>query len=130
MQLFFYGVLQGRLASPAIRKLLSGLGPGRRAIARGRLYAIRDPRGCYPALVAGKGQVRGMLYKAGSVDLVGLDGFEGEEYSRAEIEVIVQGRREPAQAWLWARPATRLEPVPQGDFARWLAETGNRPFAP
>ena len=46
--LFFYGVLLGDLASPAIKSMLSGLGPGRPATTSGTLYAVQTPRGWYP----------------------------------------------------------------------------------
>ena len=79
--LFFYGVLLGEIASPAIAAMLAGLGPGCRACAHGQLYAVPSTRGCYPALLTGEGhetrEVRGMVHAAGSVDIAALDRFEG-----------------------------------------------------
>ena len=121
MRLFFYGILQGDVAQGPVRDLLAGIGPGRPATARGDLYAVRSEAGAYPAMVAGEGEVRGMLHEAGSVDLAALDVFEGAEYRRADIEV---NGGETAQAYLWTGPVDGLEPIGHGEFARWLRENG------
>jgi len=121
MHLFFYGILQGEVAQGPVRDLLAGIGPGVRATARGDLYAVRNEAGAYPAMVAGGGEVRGMLHEAGSVDLAALDVFEGPEYRRTEIEV---GGGQVAQAYLWAGSTDGLESIVHGEFARWLRENG------
>ncbi|HTM95473.1 MAG TPA: gamma-glutamylcyclotransferase family protein [Croceibacterium sp.] len=121
MHLFFYGILQGDLAEGPVRDLLAGIGSGVPATARGRLYAVRNEAGAYPAMVAGEGEVRGMLHEAGSVDLAALDVFEGTEYRRAEIEV---DGGQVAQAYLWAGSTDGLEPITHGEFALWLRENG------
>lgn len=106
-------------------ELLAGLGPGVPAIAQGRLYAVRDPQGAYPAMIAGEGEVRGMVHQAGSVDLSALDRFEGAQYRRAEI-VLEDGQC--ADAYLWVEPVSGLEAIAHGDFGRWLNENGLRPY--
>lgn len=138
MHLFFYGVLLGDLASERIAAMLAGLGPGRRATTRGILYAIPDPRGWYPVLLPGEGEVRGMVHEAGSVDLAKLDRFEGVdptnpragEYRREPIHVFLsEGATIMADAYLSNRaPAPDFEPIAHGDFARWLRETGREPL--
>lgn len=139
MHLFFYGVLIDGLASPSIRALLAGLGPGRPATTRGALFAIPDPRGWYPVLLPGEGEVCGMLHEAGTVDLAALDRFEGVdpadppagEYRREPVEVVPEGGGPlMADAYLYNRArAPEVEPIPHGDFARWLRETGHAPLA-
>lgn len=129
MRLFFYGVLIEALASPIIRQLLAGLGPGQPATVQGDLYAVQAAGGWHPAMVAGSGTVHGVLYEAGRVDLAGLDRFEGADYRRAAVTVTsAQGEIE-AQAYLWLRPVAGLERIAHGDFARWLGETGNDPLS-
>ena len=136
--LFFYGVLIGEVAPPRVRQLLAGIGPGQPATVPGRLYAIPDPRGAYPVMLPGAGIVHGRLHEAGSVDLAGLDAFEGVdphdplagEYRRVAVMArLADGREVAAQAYLWNREVTAaLVPLPAGDFARWLAGSGHAPF--
>ncbi|ANY19115.1 AIG2-like family protein [Tsuneonella dongtanensis] len=126
--LFFYGVLIGDIAPPPVQRLLAGIGPGRPATVTGTLYAVDDPAGAHPALVAGGGTVKGMLYAAGSVDLAALDAFEGEDYARTPVVAQCGGERIEAQAYLWIAPTDGLEPIPDGDFARWLSASGRPPI--
>jgi gamma-glutamylcyclotransferase (GGCT)/AIG2-like uncharacterized protein YtfP len=138
MHLFFYGVLLGSVAEGTVRELLAGIGPGRPATTGGRLYAVPDVRGAYPVLVPGAGVVHGMVHEAGGVDLDALDRFEGVdphepsagEYRRESREADVAGEgRVMADAYLYNRTiAADFVPIHHGDFARWLRETGTRPF--
>lgn len=123
-RLFFYGILQGEVAQGPVRDLLAGIGPGVPAVARGALYAVRDAQGAYPAMVAGDGEVWGVVHEAGSVDLAALDAFEGAEYGRADIDVTADGEQLTAQAYLWSGSTDGLEPIAHGAFARWLRENG------
>jgi gamma-glutamylcyclotransferase (GGCT)/AIG2-like uncharacterized protein YtfP len=124
-RLFFYGVLMGEVAPPPVRLLLAGLGPGRGASAQGDLFAVDEPLGAHPAMVAGKGRVRGIVHDAGSVDLAALDLFEGDAYARRPIRVTAEdGETIEAEAYLWLGATTDLEPIPDGDFARWLRASG------
>ncbi|MCT2558004.1 gamma-glutamylcyclotransferase [Tsuneonella sp. YG55] len=127
-RLFFYGVLIAEIAPPPVRRLLAGIGPGRPATARGTLWAVDDPAGAHPAMTPGGGTVKGVLHEAGAVDLAGLDAFEGADYARTPIAVDCDGARLSAQAYLWIASTAGLEPIPDGDFARWLAESGRPPI--
>lgn len=131
MQLFFYGVLQQAVASPAIRAMLSGIGEGQPASVEGVLMAVPDAEAAYPVLLAGEGTVHGMLHDAGTVDLAALDAFEGAEYRRSAIvAVLTDGERVQAEAYRYvAEPQPDFIPIPHGNFAQWLAETGRRPLA-
>ncbi|MCP5395552.1 MAG: gamma-glutamylcyclotransferase [Sphingomonadaceae bacterium] len=138
MKLFFYGVLMGDVAPPRVQELLAGIGPGQPATVRGTLYAVPDPRGAYPVLLPGSGLVHGRLHEAGRVNIAALDRFEGVdpddplagEYRREEVEALdAGGARHAVQAYLWNRePDARLERVASGDFASWLAQSGQRAF--
>jgi hypothetical protein len=80
-----------------------------------------------------------MVHEAGGVDLGALDRFEGVdpheptagEYRREPLEADVAGRgRVMADAYLYNRAiGADFVPIPHGGFARWLRETGTRPFA-
>lgn len=65
--LFLYGVLRADIAGEKVEPLLTGLGPGWSATVPGKLWAIPDPRGWYPALLPGEGAdagaVQGMLHR-------------------------------------------------------------------
>ena len=139
---FFYGTLLAGMETALTRRIhahLRALGP---AQVRGRLVAICDPDGWYPALLPGEGRVAGMLYAARPsftrATLGELDAYEGcsprthgaGEYRRAAIGArLDDGRCRAAQAYRYARPLPRgsLE-LPGGDFARWLVDTGASSF--
>jgi len=147
VKLFFYGVLMDHVARGDVRDRLAGLGPGQPATAVGRLYAVPDPQGWYPALMydAGSpdghqpGLVHGMLHDSGQVDLAALDRFEGVDprdphagdYRRAEISVTTaDGQAVLAFAYLWNHRLTgNLVHLPLGDFALWLRQSGQQAFA-
>ena len=50
--LFFYGVLRPGLASGRMAELIALLGRANPATVAGRLYAVPDPRGHYPVMMA------------------------------------------------------------------------------
>ncbi|MCL9999407.1 MAG: gamma-glutamylcyclotransferase [Erythrobacter sp.] len=126
MHLFVYGVLREGLGD---WPFLAGIGPGRAASASGALFAIDDPQGWYPALVPGEGMVSGALHPCDTVELAAVDAFEGADYARRPIPVQCAGEAIMAEAYLWAAPLPPgALPIPHGDFARWLAETGHPPF--
>lgn len=135
---FFYGTLLHALGNPLARRIHAHLRLVGEAHARGALFAIPDPQGCYPALVAGEGKVVGALYRAlpgfGVAQLAELDRYEGVnagvsmrgEYRR--VVLAVHGRNGSAvlaQAYRYQhrlpRAAVRIE---DGDFSRWLGRTG------
>lgn len=126
--LFFYGVLIADIAPPPVRKLLAGLGPGRPATVRGDLYGVDDPEGAHPAMVPGNGVVKGVLHEAGSVDLAGLDAFEGADYARRPVVATCEDQDVAAEAYIWVAPTAGLAPIADGDFARWLAQSGRPPI--
>lgn len=138
MLFFFYGTLIAGNSNPAACRVHARLVPRGAAVARGRLYAIADPAGWYPALVAGDGAVCGQLYAAGpgfsTDDLTALDAFETcfpdlpelSDYLR-EVRPVTDagGTVHEAQVYLWNRPVPPGAPlVGDGDFARWLAAQG------
>jgi len=125
--LFVYGVLREGLGD---WPFLAGMGPGREATTTGAIFAIPDPAGWYPALVAGEGTVIGALRECGAVDMAAVDAFEGPDYARRAVAVALGQETVTADAYLWTAPLpaghVRIE---HGDFARWLAETGRRPIS-
>lgn len=143
LPLFVYGTLQQGMG-PMAERLHRVLRPGQPAFLRGRLYALPDPAGWYPALIpddAG-GPVCGALHvpAAGFAarDLAAFDAYEGyrpddpagSDYFRRPVTVTcTDGLACPAQAWCWqARLPAAAVPIADGDFAAWLARTGARPF--
>ena len=143
---FFYGTLVAGNPNPvavAIHAALEPLGP---AQTGGILYAIPDPAGWFPALVAkdepGNHGVSGALYRAGAAfdaDLLArMDAYEdfdpadcaGSLYRRESIAVRTDdGAGIEAAAYLWNRALPQgAERVHGGHLATWLAETGNPVF--
>ena len=151
MRLFFYGTLMeagGNRVAAAAHTRLGRIGA---ATARGRLYAIADRRGWYPALMPGSDEVFGVVYEAlpsfGDSDLARIDAYEGYDpqqlaaslYRRAAINLDMIGidaaRREQApsaaMAYLYNRTLPADAPViPGGNFEQWLRQTGNPGFCP
>jgi len=61
---FFYGTLiagGGNVATEQVHRHLQPLGPAK---VPGKVYAIPDSAGWYPALLSGAGEVQGQLYQA------------------------------------------------------------------
>jgi gamma-glutamylcyclotransferase (GGCT)/AIG2-like uncharacterized protein YtfP len=127
--LFFYGVLMPELATGRMAELVALLGPGLVATMAGDLYAIADPAGHHPALVAGKGTVHGRLHQPGpqfgAAELAEMDAYEGSEYPRYPVKaMLADGTIVACDAYVWSGAIVGLAPIPHGDFARYLAETG------
>ncbi|MGB3711970.1 MAG: gamma-glutamylcyclotransferase family protein [Erythrobacter sp.] len=130
---FFYGVLREGVGD---WPFLEGLGLGAPATVDGALFAIPDAGGWYPALVLTQARyataIHGTLHEAGSVNLAAIDAFEGQDYARQEVAVDgwEAGGETRAQAYIWTGDLPDgAEPIPHGDFVRWLEETGRRAFA-
>lgn len=139
---FFYGTLLGGMDNPvaqAVHCRFRDLGP---AWVPGRLFAISDRDGWYPALVTGEGVANGRLYAAlpgfGGGELAALDAYEGcqagpgwpGEYGRrAVFATMPSGRGSHAQAYLYRRPLPRRAVlITGGDFPGWLRQTGHAAF--
>jgi gamma-glutamylcyclotransferase (GGCT)/AIG2-like uncharacterized protein YtfP len=130
MRFFFYGTLLAESAHPVARAVHARLVPLGAAQVAGRLYAIPDPLGWYPAMVSGDGTVRGALYAAlpgfTAADLARLDAYEGADYQREER--LVAGAA--AQVYVWgANLPEGAIALPHGDFARFLHEGGRAAYA-
>jgi len=126
LRLFFYGTLLAGSGNPVAQRVHAKLRTLGAARVKGRLFAIGDEGGWYPALVAGEGLVSGVIHEAlpafSASDLAALDGYEGKEYRRSAIDSGVAGM---VEAYLWAGPVPEgAVPIAGGDFAAWLAETG------
>ena len=142
MRFFFYGTLiagSGNEALAGLHDTLACVGP---AAAHGRLYAIRDPGGWYPALLPGPGLVHGMLYESlprfGRRELARMDAYEEFDvrrpaaslYRRRAIGIRRSGASVVgAQSYVYNRAlplgASRIA---DGDFHGWLVRTGAAAF--
>jgi len=133
MRLFIYGTLLDELARGEAARLVEGLAPGVPASVSGGLRLIEEPLGCYPVLVPGvEGRVIGKVIEAPDDPqwLAEIDAYEGPDYGRwtvvAELE---DGSEVEAAAYICLISETEgLEPIPHGDFARFVAETGRKVF--
>lgn len=142
MRFFFYGTLiagSGNPVAAAVHGHLRDLGP---ATARGALYAIGEPEGWYPIMLAGAGPVHGRLYEAapgfGEADLAQLDADEDFDpaaparslYLRTTIIVAdAQGVLQEAQTYSFNGPLPSAAlPIADGDFSAWIAREGLRPY--
>lgn len=134
-RLFLYGtLLEGACNAVAVR-LHRHLVPGVPGRVAGQLYAIPESQGWYPALVPGSGIVRGMVHAArpdfDADCLAVLDAYEDVradglgEYRRDSIVALIDEGELVADAYIYnvALPA-EARPVPQGDFAAYLAANG------
>ena len=148
MRFFFYGTLVAGRGNAVAARAHARLGPGVPGVAEGRLYAISDSGGWYPALVrGGGGRVLGWLYEAGAgfgaQDLAVLDEWEGylpadpdaSDYHRREIAVaLADGARVTAQAYVWAGAlpdgalAIDAGDIGASDFAAFLVARGLKAF--
>jgi len=129
---FFYGTLIAGSANAVARQGHRALGPGVAAKARGRLYALPDAQGWYPAMIVGEGEVLGYAYRTLSgFDIAALDAYEGADYRREAIEVLAQGARLVAHAYIWAGglPEGAL-PIPSGDFLAFAHAQGLPIYTP
>lgn len=124
---FFYGTLIAGSGNDHERAAHALMGEGRAQVTRGRLYAVPDPAGWYPALLPGAGIVRGMVHRAGprfdARALARMDEYEGRDYRRGLIRVGLG----MAQAYLWRGALPRgARRIAGGDFHAWLAACRGR----
>ncbi|MBS1240212.1 MAG: gamma-glutamylcyclotransferase [Proteobacteria bacterium] len=137
---FFYGTLRHDVAQGLPTRLVEGLEVLGAATVAGRIFAKHDPRGTYPVLQRGGiGRVHGTVCRASERfsirNLAAMDRFEGAagrggEYVRRPLQVLLDGGATlTADAYVYNRQVTpALTPIPHGDFARYLAETGLAPY--
>lgn len=142
MHFFFYGTLisgSGNRFSEALQEKVSCIGP---ATARGRLYAVADLRGPYPALLPGSGAVYGMLYETlpqfGQNDLARIDAYEEFDsrtpaaslYRRRKVAIrLADGQAIGADAYVYNKPLPKgARIIADGDFRGWLARNGAAGF--
>lgn len=139
MRFFFYGTLIDATANAMARRVhewMRAIGP---ATISGSLFAVPDPDGWYPLLLPGSGTVHGVVCEAGGsfgpTELAMLDAYES--FDPADEPASLYVRREvltsigPAQAYLSSQPLPDdAIAIRNGDFRKWLEETGHSPFAP
>jgi gamma-glutamylcyclotransferase (GGCT)/AIG2-like uncharacterized protein YtfP len=134
MHLFVYGTLLDGLAHGEAERLVQGLPDGQPASVAGELrLAEEDGQGCYPVLVPGmEGRVRGKVVECPDDPdwLAELDAYEGADYRRMTIVAALDdGSEVEAQAYLFLSPDYEDFPlVPNGDFARYVVDTGCKVF--
>jgi gamma-glutamylcyclotransferase (GGCT)/AIG2-like uncharacterized protein YtfP len=125
--MFFYGTLQPG-ANTAMSRW-AGLRCIEQAAARipGRLVAVREGPGWYPALLPPGdavwvlGTYARLELKPGELSV--LDRYEGREYRRVPVRArLSSGARRAAQAYLWRIAIPGGAPIiGDGDFLGWLA---------
>jgi gamma-glutamylcyclotransferase (GGCT)/AIG2-like uncharacterized protein YtfP len=131
---FFYGTLIAGGGNPCVEAALSRLRMVGAAVAQGLLYALDDPDGCYPALLAGEGAVHGRLMALTPAftadDLAALDAYEDADYRRERVMVRTgDGAAVLAWAYLWAQALPDgASPLPDGDFAAYLRASGRAAY--
>lgn len=141
MRFFFYGTLLHGAGNAAAEAVHARLGPGLAATVGGRLFALPDPAGWYPALLPDpRGPpVHGMVYRTmpefAAADLAAIDAWEDcrpdgrGEYRREALPVTSAGLGLLAQAYLYNAPLpSGAEPIPGGDFGAFLAQRGLAAF--
>ena len=135
--LFFYGVLQEGLGPDGSDwPFLKGLGMGAPATTQGALYAIPYGQEWFPALILTQARfstvVHGAIHEASLVDIGPVDAFEGDSYTRQAVPVDGwDGYGETmADAYIWTDDLPEgAEPIPSGNFAEWLEETGRKAYS-
>lgn len=133
MRLFVYGTLLDGLAHGEAARLAESLAPGVPAVVSGGLRLVEEPLGCYPVLVPGtEGRVAGRIVECPDDPqwLADLDAYEGPDYRRWTVVAELQdGSEVEAAAYICLIAETDgLEPIPHGDFARFVTETGRKVF--
>ncbi|WP_338468052.1 gamma-glutamylcyclotransferase family protein [Novosphingobium sp. ZN18A2] len=146
MRFFFYGTLLAGSDNPVAAQIHARLQPAGMASVKGALWAIPDPLGWFPALVAdeGAGAVRGMIYEAratfDAADLARMDAYEDCDPAHADASLylrrafavmpeVASGSRGEAQVYVWNRPVPDgARAIPGGDFRAWLAAEGLAQF--
>ncbi|MEM0930615.1 MAG: gamma-glutamylcyclotransferase family protein [Pseudomonadota bacterium] len=142
---FFYGTLLPGLTGVHANFIEPFVMDRRLAHAKGRIFAISDERGTYPALLsdaADSYSVHGEIYSLsedfGTDQLARLDRYEEyfvnderrSEYIRKPLPCrLGDGANIIAEAYVynWDLPSNAT-PIPSGDFTEYLRITGLRPY--
>lgn len=136
LRLFLYGTLQPGAGTAMGRWIGRRLVSSEDAIAAGRIFAVGDADGWYPALVfAGpSSRVRGTLCELDlrPGELARLDRYEGAEYRRRAVPIRTERRcRVTAQVYFWRLALPRsARPIDSGDFLGWLRDNRLDAFSP
>ena len=106
---FVYGSL---MYLPVWGQVVKGVYPCMNAVAKGfQRHAV--PGETYPAMVRNEqAQVQGLVWlNVKSEDVHNLDLFEGTEYAREQIEVVLNSTGETlkAETYIWRRPEVLTE---------------------
>ncbi|MGH7355897.1 MAG: gamma-glutamylcyclotransferase family protein [Candidatus Rokuibacteriota bacterium] len=113
--LFAYGTL---MRGYPLHRVLA---PRATLVGRGTVGGTLLDLGRYPGLTAGRGRVRGELYRLDDAELLGtLDREEGYHFRRSRgVVTLARGRR--VRAWLYRYRGPlppRAVAIPQGDYRR------------
>jgi gamma-glutamylcyclotransferase (GGCT)/AIG2-like uncharacterized protein YtfP len=112
--LFAYGTLmRGYPLHAVIARRTAFVGV---ASVPGRLLDL----GRYPGLVAGRGRVRGEIYRLRHPELLAaVDREEGYNFERRRtVATLADGRRVRAWIYRYRGPRERAVPIPEGDYRR------------
>ena len=112
--LFAYGTLmRGYPLHAVIARRATFVGVGS---VPGHLFDL----GRYPGLVAGRGRVRGELYRLRDPELLAaVDREEGYNFVRRRtVATLADGRRVRAWVYRYRGPRERAVPIPEGDYRR------------
>ncbi|HEY3064321.1 MAG TPA: gamma-glutamylcyclotransferase family protein [Methylomirabilota bacterium] len=112
--LFAYGTLmRGYALHAVIARGSAFVGAGS---VPGRLLDL----GRYPGLVAGRGRVRGEIYRVRDAELLAtVDREEGYNFARRRtVATLADGRRVRAWVYRYRGPRERAVPIPEGDYRR------------
>ncbi|PNU03700.1 gamma-glutamylcyclotransferase family protein [Novosphingobium guangzhouense] len=131
MKFFFYGTLRPDAATAMAHWIAERVTRAERGSVPGRLYALPDRHGWYPALMRGAGRVWGTVchLRLRHGDLARLDSYEGPEYRRVTLPVRTDGgARTPAQVYVW-RGACRGGHLIGADFLEWLRASRHKAYS-
>lgn len=139
MRFFLYGTLQAGNSNPAIAAIHRRLIPQGPGWIAGRLVAVPDANGWFPALIPGEGEVHGQVYAASpdftAEDLAALDRYEeydpaspATSWYRRETRTLTTGAPVSVYRMNGAPPAGAV-PIPGGDFRAWLKAQNLREFS-
>jgi len=112
--LFAYGTLmRGYPLHAVIARRATFVGVGS---VPGHLFDL----GRYPGLVAGRGRVRGEVYRLRDPELLAaVDREEGYNFERRRtVATLADGRRVRAWIYRYRGPRERAVPIPEGDYRR------------